>query len=93
MMYVKNFATSHLQFAAQAEIEENIKAKTKKAWWKAGQKGLSQLVRVGMLGCICMLLLWLNAADIYAIYKYRLQQTGNFSGEQAAQICHQGRKA
>ena len=46
-----------------------------------------------MLSCACMLLLCLNGADIYVIFQHRLQQTGNFSGEQAAQICHQGRKA
>ena len=85
-MHTKNFVKTHSQFVAQVEIEESTKATTKKAWWKAGQKGLSHLVRVGMLGCIWMLLLCLNAAGIYAIYKYRLQQTGNFSGDHAAQI-------
>ena len=83
-MHTKNFAKTHSQFAAQAEIEESTKATTKKAWRKAGKTGLSQWVRVGMLSCACILLLCLNGAGIYVICQYRLQQTGNFSGEQAA---------
>ena len=92
-MHAKNFATTHSQFAAQAEIEKSTKATTRKSWRKASKTGLNQWVRVGVLGCVCMLLLCLNGACIYAICQYRLQRTGNFSGEQAAQICHQGRKA
>ena len=80
-MHAKNFATTHSQFAAQAEIEKSTEATTKKAWRKAGKTGLSQWVRVGVLSCVCMLLLCLNSACIYAICQYRLQQTGNFSGE------------
>ena len=92
-MHAKNFATPHPQFAAQAEIENKTKGKTQKAWRKAGKKGLNQLVRVGMLSFVCMLLMCLNGAGIYAISKFRLQSTENFFGESAAQICHQGQKA
>ena len=66
-MHAKNFATTHSQFAAQAEIERSTKATTRKAWWKANKTGLNQWVRVGVLGCVCMLLLCLNGACIYAI--------------------------
>ena len=72
-MHTKNFAPSHSQFAAQAEIENKTKVKTKKAWRKAGKKGLTQLVRVGMLSFVCMLLMCLNGAEIYTICKFRLQ--------------------
>ena len=44
-MHAKNFVTTHSQFAAQAEIEKNTEATTKKAWRKAGKTGLSQWVR------------------------------------------------
>ena len=93
MMHAKNFVTTHSQFAAQAEIENKTKGKTQKAWWKAGKKGLNQLVRVGMLSFVCMLLMCLNGAGIYTISKFRLQPTEKFFGGNTAQICHQGQEA
>ena len=93
-MHTKNFVTTHSQFAAQTEIENKTKVKTKKTWRQAGKKGLNQLVRVGVIGFVCVLLVCLNGAGIYAIYKFRLQRSEKFFGESAAQTCHQeGQKA
>ena len=92
-MHAKNFATTHSQFAVQAEIESIAKGKTKKAWQKAGERGQNRYGRVGMLICVCTLLLCLIGTGIYVIHKFHAQQTGNFFGESAARKCHQGQKS
>ena len=92
-MHAKNFATTHSQFAVQAEIKSIAKGKTKKAWRKAGERGQNQYGRVGMLICVCTLLLCLIGTGIYVIHKFHAQQTGNFFGESATRKCHQGQKS
>ena len=93
-MHAKNFATPHPQFAAQAEIEDKTKGKTRKAWRKAGKKGLNLRGRVSMLICVNLLLLCLIGTGIYAIScKIHAQPTRIFSGGSATRKCHQGQKA
>ena len=91
-MHAKNFATPRPQFAVQAEIEDKTKGKTRKAWRKASEKGLNQLVRVGMLSFVCMLLMCLNGAGIYTISKFRLQSTEKFSEKAQRKSAIKGRK-
>ena len=89
----KKFCHNSLTICRTGGNWEQNQGEDPKSMSKSRQKDLNQLVRVGMLGFVCMLLMCLNGAEIYIICKFRLQSTENFFGENAVQICHQGQKA
>ena len=92
-MHAKNFAKTHSQFAAQAGIDGSAKGKTKKAWRKAGKKGLNLRGRVSMLICVNLLLLCLIGTGIYAIScKIHAQPTRIFLGGARRENATKGKK-
>ena len=93
-MQAENFATTHYQFAAQAEIERRTKGKTEKAWRQAGKKGQNLRGRVSMLICVNLLLLCLIGTMSYTIScVIHAQRTRKFFGGSAPRKCHQGQRA
>ena len=89
-MNTQKFAPTHQKFVSQAKNKDSARAKTKKAWHLVSKKGQSQTKRVGVLVSICVLLLCIISAEIYACANLHTQRDGFISGPKTTRKCHQG---